>query len=533
MSHLTSEQIGAIGESRVHHLCILAKLEATKPDPDRTGKDLIIEWPLAPPSDDAPYDMRPAPRACIAQVKSVLPGTKHVELKLSAAERLIRDPRPAFLLVARLDQDSDDAQVVEIGVLHLRGAPLGRILKRLRKESARGETKINEKMMSFKIAGMTSVKPSASALRPHLETCIGSDMGAHTAAKEQELKTLGFDDHPIKMNVTFAPATFEDLVRRSLDGLPLTASNIELTHVRFGIPLPGVPGMPANLCRSAGVITIEAKAQPCQLIIESAGAEDQLIMSAELIFPPFPSLPDEVQLHRVRTPLIELTMGNKRLNLRMREEELEQTWPLDVWANSFLLYSLLMRGGSAIKIKFKDTVARFAIDSINDRGGSNLAQWTPRERHFSKLLQIVQAVPGCPMPSGRYEDFVRLEYRMVCFAHATVLGSTDVTGLSFETNHDLPATDLDNMPFLIVSQLDLGDVSIGIAQRAVLSVGEQGTDLLWTALGAIDFLSAEPFAGETNAAYEAFKQKVMRVSGIERYVDPGFYTALSNLDRAA
>jgi hypothetical protein len=92
---LSPERLGDKGEQYFALLCTDADLIATKSTIDVMGWDYLVECPYPDPDPATPLDKRPHPIECKVQVKTVWDGTRHVALKLSAAERLAKADRPS------------------------------------------------------------------------------------------------------------------------------------------------------------------------------------------------------------------------------------------------------------------------------------------------------------------------------------------------------------------------------------------------------------------------------------------------------
>jgi hypothetical protein len=94
------DRIGCIGQNEFFDL--RERLYASRPDPDRTGKDFVVEWK---PDEKWGFDTRPPPRKCKIQIKSTRLGSRQVRVKLSAAEWLAKDLAPAFILCPVIDTE--------------------------------------------------------------------------------------------------------------------------------------------------------------------------------------------------------------------------------------------------------------------------------------------------------------------------------------------------------------------------------------------------------------------------------------------
>ena len=141
---LSSDELGAAGEAEFEGLCARAKLVCNKSNRDVTGWDFVVEFPMPRPGPSVALDQRP-PTSCCVQLKSTA-GRDPVSLRLSSAERLAKDVRPAFIVVFRL---SPDGQGVVGYLVHLLGPALARVLKRLRTAHANKSWDVNHARLSF------------------------------------------------------------------------------------------------------------------------------------------------------------------------------------------------------------------------------------------------------------------------------------------------------------------------------------------------------------------------------------------------
>ena len=91
---LTSDELGQKGENRFAEICNDAKLiRNSSSDQDRTGWDYIVEFGQEPPSGDTTLDTRRLPLSIHAQVKTMWKNGNRFKMRLSAAERLAKEPK--------------------------------------------------------------------------------------------------------------------------------------------------------------------------------------------------------------------------------------------------------------------------------------------------------------------------------------------------------------------------------------------------------------------------------------------------------
>ena len=115
-------------------------------DRDVTGWDFIIEFPMAGPDAGVPLDQRPA-KACHVQLKSTAgENGSRVSAKLSAVERLAKDPRPALIVAFRL---RSDGQPLAGYVIHLIDYATGKPQGLRNTSSAKATPKIYRFMLAL------------------------------------------------------------------------------------------------------------------------------------------------------------------------------------------------------------------------------------------------------------------------------------------------------------------------------------------------------------------------------------------------
>jgi hypothetical protein len=188
---LSSDELGEKGESRFREICADARLICNKSDRDRAGWDFIVDFNF----DEQPQlslDKRRPPVSCHIQVKTIYETTKSVKLRLTMAERLAKEIKPAFVYVMKVDET---LKVVEAYLIHMLDDRLGSVLKRLRSESiaADSKTPINKKFIAFTPLPDEGIDITGSALCTALKLACGDSLHGYSSNKQAQLKTLGFD----------------------------------------------------------------------------------------------------------------------------------------------------------------------------------------------------------------------------------------------------------------------------------------------------------------------------------------------------
>ncbi|RWY79156.1 hypothetical protein EHI46_00235 [Rhizobium leguminosarum] len=228
------DRIGDLGEGEFRTLCRKARLHCSKVDPDRTGKDFVVEFQLAKPGGFVSLYRRPPPISIVVQVKTILAKNCTARLSLSVAERLAKDTRPAAVAILRIDEQDE---IVDLHLVHLIDGPLGRILKALRQASKLDTPRLHERTISFKLDPSDRVQRKAPDVYAAFAEFAGGGMLAYAAEKRRQLEELGFE--PDHYNMKFSLPHAPDDIAESLLGLKsLEVSDVAITERRFNIELP-------------------------------------------------------------------------------------------------------------------------------------------------------------------------------------------------------------------------------------------------------------------------------------------------------
>lgn len=230
--------IGDLGENAFAALCAGARLHASRPEPDRTGKDFIVEWP----PEGSGFDTRPPPRKCLVQIKSTRFTSREVRLKLSSAEWLIKDLSPSFVLCPVFDAGE---RLLHYICFHLTGDLLGRVLARLRKAEQGGSTPGKVKI-HLALSGGTAL--TQEAVPGWLEEQCGDDMARYASEKALALSTLGYDDAGPQYTMTVSAGSTDEIMECLLGRRTLPVSFGPAHRSRFGIRAPAhdAPALPTS-----------------------------------------------------------------------------------------------------------------------------------------------------------------------------------------------------------------------------------------------------------------------------------------------
>jgi hypothetical protein len=294
-----SDPLGAKGENRFQEICEDAGLICNKATRDRAGWDFIVEFQFDNGDQGHSLDGRTVPLSCHVQGKTLLAQNDRFKVRLSSAERLAKEIKPAFIYVFKVvGTDITDAYLI-----HIIGNTLERILKRLREMQAAGQgDRINKKFISFSAARYGKrIEPTGHALQVAIQEACGRDLHEYYTRKAGQIRGLGFEPFPVTGTFRFrSVGSLDELVEVVLG----VQQNVEIEHLqafetRFGIPLP---------LREFSPNTHRLSIQPppidtCTVTVRNDELGSPSVFNAELFIPPIMGLPARFFRFLVRSPL--------------------------------------------------------------------------------------------------------------------------------------------------------------------------------------------------------------------------------------
>jgi hypothetical protein len=345
-----SDHIGRVGESWFDHMVSRTDLLAGRIEPDRLGRDRVVEFPAKDRVETEPFDMRPAPLGCSIQIKSILATNDRVSLTLSVAERLAVDNRPTLICILRVDEDSNE--IVDMHLVHLLGENLSRILKRLREEFATGKDELNKHEISFGLPAARKVDLTPEAFTTALKQLIGEDMNAYAAEKLSQRKTAGFkDSERYSMSVTFEEMTHSDLIDGMLGLKQLGVSNLQGFEERFDIRLPS--GLPFPIGVANVVMQISPPPVDAGVISISSPNSDRIVeINCDLITPALPRIPIESMKMIARSQLFDAIVSVEDAAIKLTNTFDEfSTHPLEEWWKLFSFWDVVFTEGAKLSLR--------------------------------------------------------------------------------------------------------------------------------------------------------------------------------------
>jgi hypothetical protein len=342
---LNADELGEKGQSRFKEICADAKLICNQSDRDRTGWDFIVEFPFENASSlPTLLETRETPLSCHVQVKTLLEKNDRFEMRLSSAERLAKELKPSFVYVFKV---SETLQVTDAYLVHFLNEPLGKILRRLRKEDVEGNSSPNKSRisMSARIDGVR-VDPTGRGLRDALLAAIGSDAHVYVSRKTEQLKTLGFEERPYSTEMTLNLNGVElvDVFLGLKKDVP--AVNLRTEHTRFNITMP----LPELSDKEAYITIQPSPADSCTITMRSNPLSPPVVFRGKVFLPPFPKLPPELRKALFVTDLFSMTFARNGWTIKSKLSNAPPQTPT-VWASYWRLASALATGEGTIQIE--------------------------------------------------------------------------------------------------------------------------------------------------------------------------------------
>lgn len=508
---LNSDELGGKGEAKFEELCYDARLIPNKSTRDRTGWDYIVEWPTL--NDGlVSRDRQPAALATLVQVKSVWESSQNVRLRLSSIERLVKDPRPSFVVILRF---SRALKLVDLNVVHVRSNFSASVLKRLRNAHKNSQS-ANDIHFSFGISKWSvPIHPSGNAFRELVESVTGDGLPGYGQSKTNELNALGFDGSGLSNTVTFRVQSEEELIDGLLGLRSLDGSISNAIETRFGIALP-LSGLP----NADGVITFQPEPScKCDIIFRESISSKPLIFESDMFVPPRVVNTEGLFKAVLKADLFSLVV-------RADSSKVGITFKIDNTALNADRFSVpvlrdfhqLIFGMSKGEIELElrpDNGAPPITGSIIANPSENIANYA---KHFLKLCDIATEALSI---AGVREIKLSLAELDHVGDELLVLGEwlenpNALTPLSFVTEYREGVVEGADFETLYFAILPLGDITLAYCGRANMVAQLLGERVSWNAT-EMEFVSIR-LIDRTQQAMDRFIGRLKEQTGVNSHI---------------
>lgn len=503
MKKLPAHNLGAMGEAKFWELCEASGLICNRSNRDFEGWDYIVTFPFST-QEKKGLDEREHPPSAYIQVKTRY-GRGPIKLRLTSAEWLAKQPKPAFIYVLEVN---DTGQFTGSNLIHISGDVLGKILKRLRTEEALKSDLPNKKYLSFTPDSVGVHLPVESqALRDALETTIGPKLHSYISEKKKQLEELGFEGRPVGLEATFhlTSTEFVDAVL----GLKkdIRATNIRSSTTRFGIKLP------LDQHDEATINIQPSPADQCSIVVRDPSLENPIVFQGEIFLPAIPGLPREEFKVLIQTEFFQvITSTRDGTSISTKAVDAELT-PTD-WAKLCGLGIALATRSGTMEVVSRTGRYNLSFDLISDDESRDVEQ----DRTYLHVFQIASTVlqkAGANEEPKVTTKQIEDNKPQLSILQSLLSNNTAAIELTLaKVTSDNPIHG-DQVDVSFISWLRLGKVVIGYSALVKMEVSILGEDVTmksrsW-ALKEIRLLHDFP------AGYEAFVEKAAANSGTENY----------------
>jgi hypothetical protein len=474
---LSPDPLGAKGESRFQEICEDARLICNKSTRDRTGWDFIVEFQFEDVGDATSLDSRAAPLSCHVQVKTLREGSDRFRMRLSSAERLAKEMKPAFVYVFKVV----GTEFTQAFLIHIIDEPLAMILQRLREVEHTGPEgrPINRKYISFAPSryGMP-IEPTGAALRGAMEAACGRNLRDYSIHKTQQIRGLGFQPFSYK-------GTFRFLTLRGLDEVVDVflgiQRNVEIDHlkafeVRFGIPLPLRQFTP-------GTHLISIDPQPvdtCTIIVRNDELGSPSVFDANLCIPPIPGLPIHAFKVLIRTPLFSVLIPFQgQLSFWHAEDIRTHKHPVERWVDLARIMLSLATGKASIEIRSNNRPDHIEFTVEEVATSLDAAAWTRWLAICEFTLSLFRAA-GVSREEEISIQNIDESANQILEAYALLNGQ--VNEICFRATR--PETPVTNAPMdtLVINYVRVGDVILAYYTIVDLAPEINSDYVLWKSI---------------------------------------------------
>lgn len=516
---IPNDDLGEWGEVQFRKLCVEGRLVANKAKRDKMGWDFIVEEPPGASTPSLPLDQRPNGLACRVQVKAHWrQDDDRFEMTLSAAERLVKDAGPSFVVVltAEVGDGDDDLKLVDAHLIHMLDDNLERVLKRLRESHADVKAKpLTKQKISYspKIAGEQFL-PKGSALRDALVKCCGLDPQTYIERKRMQLKTLGYTSGQYQLKTEIAANDIDQLVEMLLGLRPAPIEKLETNDVRFGVPIL-IDQFDAAEGASAE-IEVHPPSLACTIRVRGKGLTPPAVFRGEVSLPCVVNIPDKHKrmLIKARFFLLDLrkTGGNefKLEGGALNNAELN----LEDWRNLLRLLEILDEGEVEFEIEGDGPNAP-RISNL--RSSLRVAQ-EPWVAHLAKVVRQGEALLNSAGAKGKAIDLSNLHKtaEMILLAHGRLFEPETLPAQTFRSQGNVTLGSLPDIDLLQVDCAIVAGVALAYATRLTMRPEPAGDGLLWRQVD-IRPEKLEPI-DKTVGAFNAFVAAMQKKTGLQNTI---------------
>ena len=228
--------LGRLGERHFATWCEQSGLVANKCEIDVHGWDYLVEFDSLP--SEGHLDSHLAPMECKVQVKATDLCKRQLSVPLSNLLRLATAQMPSFYVFIEFDGKSTPQRAY---VVHVDEHLITEILARVCELNSESQSpKLNKHTLTISYGEEDQLtEPFGANLKQQFESHIGSSMNAYVERKNSHLKSTGYENGYLSLDLKISGEdNFLKFLRSSLginSETSVDVSDVEITDTRFGL----------------------------------------------------------------------------------------------------------------------------------------------------------------------------------------------------------------------------------------------------------------------------------------------------------
>lgn len=386
------EQLPKVAERLFALLCSEAGVICNRSsDEDEAGWDYVVHFP-PDPNDARPKDEQAGAETAFVQVKSTADAPATVQLKVSNALRMAKEPHPYFVvLVVGLGSGR------RILARHFWISEIEASLRRVRSAELSGYgDRLHRRKMTFHL---TDADDHSHDLLSWMRSTIDGVRGDYRAAKAAVVNSVGYAEGHTRLTVTIA-ASPDEIVDWELGLRPTpTVSAIAITRERFGIELPD-----PRFSGAGFEISIEPQGQPCLMVLRPRGGEAAVTLAGKLYPSNVLSNTPEKRAWRLDLDCLDLIWRSGKLTGSINLD-FDRRVPLQTLSHHLVLAGLSGRGAArATLVTAGEKIELGALD-LPERQ-DDVGSWRELASYVTSLRTVADADPAIE-PSVSIADLLR------------------------------------------------------------------------------------------------------------------------------
>jgi hypothetical protein len=519
---LNPDELGAKGEKKFGELCLDARLNPNQSDRDRVGWDYVVTWPLVA---TAAFDSRPAALTCHAQIKTVWEGNDTVSLNLGTLEHIVKDNRPAFIVV--LEVDDPGLAFVGARLIHIANDFLAEILKRLRRAYA-DRKRPNELTFQASASRWGRRLPGATgaAIKAAIEDAVPSGMAEYCREKQRQLTELGYEKGQMSLRTTLEASSLDEVIDGFLGVRPLRLTEARQFDNRFGIPLEAstLPWTERPDEGGAVILFKPAKLDDCSVVAKRDRDDATIEFKAGMFTLPMGIVGPDRLVIEARGKLIRVRIdtdpsdGNASLvfasvpgieNIRATASDWATYYRIGAWAMTERM-SFEIRGRKITKMP--PIISDLPTPRANDAAGSE------RAAEAAELVEwalLKAQAPGMKLTStellGAAND--------LAIVRSIEQAPETVSPLTFTTAGPALKSPQPSYEMLYLNSIALGRSEIAYAARTRMTVTTEGEGYRWVS-GRLQLAHVRKIK-PVGDNFRKFVREALKLTGVQNFFGPG------------